>query len=256
MPSLFVGHGSPMNLIEGNQFSESMLKLGQRFKPKAIVVISAHWLESNSVIQNANQQKQIYDFYGFPDQLYKIVYTVPGWDQSLVERIHSLQLTDIQFTDRRGIDHGVWAVLYRMYPQANIPVVQLSIPHGREFSEYFTIGKKLAELRKHGVMIIGSGNIIHNLHRIKWDMNAAPANWAIEFDQNVKSLIDARQFDKLISLATDEKELFHLAHPTSEHFIPLLYTLGAASDSDELFYPCEFIQNESISMRSVLFTND
>lgn len=252
MPSLFVGHGSPMNLVESNTFTQTLSQLGERIKPQAILVISAHWLDSESLLQNSTEQNQIYDFYGFPKPLFEITYRPSGWTNELSKQ---LELSPFSFhtITTRGLDHGTWAVLYHMYPKANLPVVQLSIPRGLGLNEYFEIGQKLSILREQGVLIIGSGNIVHNLRQIDWNMDAPPMDWSVEFDKKVESHINAKQFDRLLNIDQEEKELFNLSHPTTEHYVPLAYILGTVHPSDQISYPCQFIQNGSISMRSVLF---
>lgn len=253
MPSVFVGHGSPMNLIEKNEFANSLKQMGEIFQPQAILVISAHWQDKASIVQNAENQKLIYDFHNFPEELYTIKYPSQGWGHDLASKITDLGIENINFTDARGLDHGTWAVLLHMYPKANIPVVQMSIPYGLQMQEYFQIGRKLSQLRQHGIMIISSGNIVHNLYQINWDMKAPVKKWAMDFDKKIEHYINIKDFDKILSLPTDEPDLFRLAHPTNEHFIPLAYALGASLTSDEMVFPCSFIQNSSISMRSVLF---
>lgn len=253
MPALFVGHGSPMNLIDKNIYTKAMNKIGEKYKPKAILVISAHWESDASLVQNSEDQKIIYDFYGFPEELYKISYQANGWNEDLTQLLKNTVSYSMTFTSQRGLDHGTWAVLKQMYPRADIPVIQLSINKGLKPEDYFKIGQELAILREHGVMIIGSGNIVHNLQRISWNPEAKALSWAVDFDKFVAEQLNSKHFDKLISIENDDKEFFQLAHPTAEHYIPLLYVLGASKNSDELTYPCHFIQNASVSMRSVLF---
>ncbi|MCB0356963.1 MAG: dioxygenase, partial [Bdellovibrionales bacterium] len=166
-----------------------------------------------------------------------------------------LNINPIHFTDRRGLDHGTWAVLYHMYPNAEIPVAQMSIPRNLSFFDYFKLGRQLRELRKFGVMIIGSGNIVHNLQKINWQMDAPSESWALEFDKLVEESINTRNYEQLFSVDHGQRQLFQLAHPTPEHFVPLLYVLGTLFDSDRFSYPCSFIQNATISMRSILFTS-
>ena len=253
MPSLFVGHGSPLNITDKNEFTVTMKKIGEKLRPKAILVISAHWLEDKPTFQNSANQKTIYDFRGFPEDLYQIAYPATGWKKQLIEEVVRLNIKGATFVDSRGLDHGTWAVLHHMFPKANIPVMQLSIDKNLSFEKYFEYGQKLNELRKLGVLILGSGNITHNLREIDWDMKAPPIEWALEFDKIIEDFLDTRRFEKLLTIASDEKSLFEMAHPTTEHYIPLLYTLGAINASDRVSYPCSFIQNGSISMRSVLF---
>lgn len=254
MPSLFIGHGSPMNLIEENQLSKTLNILGQQFNPKAILAVSAHWLDRGPVVQNALEQKIIYDFYGFPEKLYQIQYAARGWSEEMVHDLKGFCGSSLQVTNRRGLDHGVWAVLHHMYPKADVPVVQLSIPHKLSKNEYFELGRALRGLRQKGILIIGSGNIVHNLKAINWKSDAPADSWAIEFDEKVADLLVYKKFEQVLDLEKTSNALYLKAHPTDEHFIPLIYCMGAAFDSDSVTFPIEFIQNGSVSMRSVLFS--
>ena len=253
MPVLFVGHGSPQNITQSNPFTKELASLGKAITPKAILMISAHWMTEKMMLQQASLQKPLYDFYGFPKELYEVEYLPSGWSD---EQLSLLQQTKLSFDliQDRALDHGVWAVLMHMYPEANIPVVQLSMPSGLSFLEYFEIGQRLQTLRQEGVLIVGSGNIVHNLGQIDWALDADPKPWALEFDQEVKKTLQENNFSRFLDPGFAKLESFRHAHPTTEHWIPLMYCLGANDEKDHISFHCEFFQNASISMRSVLFS--
>lgn len=250
MPALFLGHGSPMNAIQKNAFTRTLASLGEKLPtPEAILCISAHWMSEGSWITHMENPKTIHDFYGFPQPLFDIQYPASGRpdiaeaiQQSIVEpRIH---LDD----EAWGLDHGTWAVLRHMYPQANVPVLQLSIYMSQPPEYHFRLGQELAKLREKGVLIIGSGNIVHNLRKIQWEENVRPYEWALEFDNWAKERLLQRDF-KAIQHDVWKTEAGKLAVPTMDHYYPLLYTLGAMLPKDELKFEYEEMQNASISMR-------
>ncbi|MEZ4846751.1 MAG: 4,5-DOPA dioxygenase extradiol [Bdellovibrionota bacterium] len=254
MPVLFIGHGNPMNALATNHFTESLAKLGQELpKPKAILCISAHWLTEGSWLTNMEFPRTIHDFYGFPQPLFDIQYNAPGshWLALLTQKVvkkQPLQLDDHAW----GLDHGTWSVLRHMYPKADIPVVQLSIDPTQSFDFHYELGQQLQALREEGVLIIGSGNIVHNLKTISWDTKAKPFDWAIEFDQWAKSKIETKDFAPLIH-DSKKSESGRLSIPTDDHYIPLLYVLGASNSEDAVQFTYEGIENASISMRTALF---
>lgn len=254
MQSLFIGHGSPMNIVEKNVFTESLVLLGERLsRPRLILAISAHWETDGLWLQNSPIHKIYYDFYGFPEQLYKVQYPVAGWHQNDLRLLEKLNLGPVRMDSTRGIDHGVWSILYHMYPNADIPVLQMSLNKNFSFLEHYHLGEKLKKLRENNILILGSGNIVHNLRQIDWDAESPAKPWALDMDQKVKDLILKKEHQSILQLPKSESHLFSLSHPTHEHFIPLLYNLGASQSEDSIEFPCELIQNSSISMRSVLF---
>ena len=246
MPTLFLGHGSPMNAIADNTYTKKLQELGKKLpQPRAILMISAHWMTRGmSALTHMNHPRTIHDFGGFPRELFQIQYPAPGAPK-LAEQVRDLlQDVEIKLDDEQwGLDHGAWSVLRHMYPDANIPVVQLSIDLSKDPSFHFELGKKLHPLRREGVLILGSGNIVHNLRKISWEENAAPMDWAVQFDERTKSKLEVRDLDTLFS---DQSE-------RDEHYTPLLTILGAALPSDPMQYVYEGIQNGSISMRCVQF---
>lgn len=254
LPTLFIGHGSPMNAISENSFTNALTELGKNLpQPRAILMISAHWMTRGTWVTRMAQPKTIHDFQGFPQQLFDVQYPAPG-SPDVADHIRKLITSPkIQADDSAwGLDHGTWSVLKHMYPQAHIPVLQLSLDMTQEPFFHFELGRKLQHLRDEGIMIMGSGNIVHNLKRISWDENAKPYDWSIEFDEWVKTKALDRDFEPLVSsyLST---EAGRLSVPTPDHYYPLLYVLGAASDTDSLYFDIEGLQNSSISMRSLRF---
>lgn len=255
MPVLFIGHGSPMNAIADNRHTQMLHSLDKKIpEPKAVLCISAHWLTEGTWITHTNSPKTIHDFYGFPQELFDIRYPAPS-SPVVAEQIKKLITNpEIQFDDEEmwGFDHGTWSVLRHLYPKANIPVLQLSINHARPFEFHFELGKQLRSLREDGILIVGSGNIVHNLRKIVWEENAAPFSWAMEFDEWIKKKITERDFAPLMNNVS-KTEAGKLSVPTTDHYIPLLYTLGASDDNDSLSFEHEGIDNGSISMRSISF---
>ncbi len=251
MPVLFVGHGSPMNAIERTRFTETLAGLSPRLpRPKAVCVVSAHWVTSGSKVLAVAKPRTIHDFDGFPAPLYAVEYPAPG---APIEAERVARELEIQPDETWGFDHGAWSVLRHLYPEADVPVFQVSLDEGRSLPGHVELGSELARLRDRGVLILGSGNIVHNLRRLEGDKDAQPFPWTLEFDAQVKQAIEGRD---LASLAAPEhwgKPLAALAHPTLEHYVPLLYCLGSTTERDALSYPYEGFEYGSLSMRMVLF---
>lgn len=254
MPSLFIGHGSPMNALEDNAFTKSLNSLGAKIeKPEAILCISAHWMTEGTWITSMEKPKTIHDFYGFPQALFDIQYPAPG-SPDIANAISKEIFTPHIHVDNEawGLDHGTWSVLRHMYPNADVPVMQLSLYMGKPPEYHFQLGQELKKLREKGVLILGSGNIVHNLRTIKWETNARPYDWAIEFDEWSKDKITKRDF-KALHNDFLKTEAGRLSVPTMDHYYPMLYILGASSSNDELKFEYEEIQNSSISMRAFSF---
>ena len=245
MPSLFIGHGSPMNVIMDNAFTQHLRILGQTYQPQKILVISAHWVTAGTQVHAHANPKTIYDFYGFPNELYQIKYPAPG-DPQLANDLKNIAQLDHEW----GFDHGTWSILHHMYPNADIPVVQLSLNHSLSLKEHFQLAKELQKLRQEGVLIIGSGNIVHNLRAYDRSANAPTPDWSLEFDSYVTNALSENHEDLH---ALKNEKLFRMAHPSTEHYLPLLYTVGASSKSDLLSFPFTGFEGGSLSMRSVLF---
>lgn len=248
-PAIFIGHGSPTNAIEENEFSVEWKKLGMSLpKPHAIVCVSAHWVTEGSLVTAMDEPRTIHDFYGFPDELYQVQYPAPG-DPMLAQQICNMTKNKIRPDQNWGLDHGCWSVLRQMFPDAEIPVIQLSIDSNLQPSQHFALGEQLKELRKNNIMILGSGNIVHNLRMIKWSDESYP--WAEWFDKEIRDNILAKKFEKVIHYK-DLGDAARMSVPSNEHFLPLLYVLGAANNESRINLFCEKVTLGSISMTSLL----
>ena len=250
MPSVFIGHGSPMNALANNSYTRSLSQFAKEIdKPKGILVVSAHWLTDGTYITAMDKPKTIHDFYGFPKALFDIEYPALG-SKELVNRVSGLLggVLNKDFGDW-GLDHGTWAILKHMYPNADVPVVQLSIDRNESFQFHYEMGKKLSALREDGYLILGSGNIVHNLREMSRNEDAQSYDWAIEFDEWVKENLLQRNDRSLFSDFLDRKS-GQLSVPTAEHYIPMLYALGASENTEKLDFIFEEMQNASVSMRS------
>lgn len=251
MPVLFVGHGSPMNAIERNRFTETLAGLSQKLpRPKAVCVVSAHWVTRGAEVLAVAKPRTIHDFYGFPAPLYEVEYPAPGAPAE-AERVANE--FEIKSDETWGFDHGTWSVLRHLYPQADVPVFQISLDEGRSLPRHLELGSELAGLRDRGVLILGSGNIVHNLRRLEGDKDAQPYPWTIEFDSKVKNAIETRDTTSLAAPDSWGKPLAALAHPTLEHYVPLLYCMGSTTEHDTVSYPYEGFEYGSLSMRMALF---
>jgi 4,5-DOPA dioxygenase extradiol len=232
MPVLFIGHGSPMNVIEDNQYTDNWEAVAKRLpKPKAILCISAHWYTHGTRVNTEKTPRTIYDMYGFPKPLYEIVYPAQG-DPELAKRVSELLGERAKVDNQWGFDHGSWSVLHRMYPKADIPLVQLSIDGDAPAEVHYQIGKALEPLRDEGVLIFGSGNVVHNLSRMNWSM-AGGYDWAETFDRYVADRVKARRFDDVVNYKKAGPSA-EMAFYTPEHYYPLLYVLGAANETDAI----------------------
>jgi 4,5-DOPA dioxygenase extradiol len=254
MPLLFVGHGSPMNIVQKNDFTESLRQTGEKLpKPHLILCISAHWVTDGTFVTGAALPKLIYDFYGFPDELYNVIYNPHG---SVKDASHIASLgTSVPVTldSRWGIDHGTWAVLKHMYPRHDIPVIQLSLDGNKDEAEHYKLASFLQPLRSEGVLIIGSGNIVHNLRLISWQQfGEEPFPWAERFDEQVKSALDQRDKNLLIKYDSKDQEAGVYSVPTNEHYLPLLYVAALRGDKERIEYIHEGFQHRSVSMRSFI----
>ena len=254
MPVFFVGHGSPLNAIEKNIFTKMLEDLGKKIpRPKAILVISAHWNTDETYVLGMEKPKTIHDFYGFPRELFDVQYPAAG-SPAVAELIkNTVEETKVNLDyDTWGLDHGTWSILNHMYPKAEIPVLQLSLVLSEPAEYHLNIGKQLAKLRNQGILILASGNLVHNLRKLNWNTYSKPFDWAFEFDQWTKLNLETRNFTALMNdfLKT---EAGRLSVPTIEHYVPLFYILGASDPQDELMFEFEEIHNASISMRTFGF---
>lgn len=256
MPVLFIGHGSPMNGIENNGFSQQWQKLGTSLEtPKAVLVISAHWLTNGTQVTAMDHPKTIHDFGGFPQELFDVQYPAPG-DSKLANETKSLiQSTNVGLDHDWGLDHGAWTVVRHMYPQANIPVIQLSIDYTKPASYHYQLAKELAALRKKGVLIIGSGNMVHNLRMIDWknmDTDNYGYDWAIEMHELFKNKISDGDHQALINYEQLSKSA-KLAIPTPDHYYPLMYILGLQEKNEDPIFFNDKLVAGSLNMTSVKF---
>lgn len=254
MPALFVGHGSPMYAIEENEFVQNWRKLGTELpKPTAILAVSAHWETRGTQVTAMNQPQTIHDFGGFPQALYNVQYPAPGSPELANETIQTVKGTTILPDERWGLDHGTWSVIHRIYPEANIPVVQLSLDYNKTPQQHYELAKELAELRKKGVLIVGSGNIVHNLRLVAWDKpddEEYGHDWAIEANELIKKLIVENNHKALINYNSLGRAV-QLAAPTPDHFIPLLYALALKQENEELSFFNDKAVMGSLTMTSV-----
>jgi 4,5-DOPA dioxygenase extradiol len=252
MPALFVGHGNPMNAIEDNVYSREWRAVGDALPvPSAILVVSAHWMTHGTTLVNVkNRPQTIHDFGGFPSILYEQQYPAPGSPEFALATIDLVQKSHLEADEEWGLDHGAWSVLIKMFPKADIPVYQLSLDLTKSFDAHFELAQELSALREKGVMIIGSGNIVHNLRTMRTDAKAY--DWAETFDAYITRQLESRDF---VSLKTIETlgELTRLAHPTLEHYLPMLYVAGVAHEKEPLRFFNTSFDLASISMRSFIF---
>jgi 4,5-DOPA dioxygenase extradiol len=252
LPAIFFGHGNPMNAVASNGYTEAWRRIGQETpRPKAILSISAHWFVPETGVTISTAPKTIHDFGGFPSELYQVQYPAPG-DAALARRVQKLlSPLEVKLDNSWGLDHGTWSVLRHVYPAADIPVVQLSIDETKPASFHFEVGKKLAPLRDEGVLIVGSGNLVHNLHTYAWGKHPRdPYDWAVRFETAAKEMILGGDLKPLVNyetLGTDAA----LSIPTPDHYLPLLYVLATGQQGELIRFPVEGVDGGSISMLSV-----
>ena len=255
LPVLFVGHGSPMNGIEDNEFSQYWKKLAQEIeRPKAVLCISAHWLTKGTFVTAMEKPKTIHDFGGFPQALFDVQYPAPGDPILAAETAKLITSTHVELDHDWGLDHGTWTIVRHMYPDADIPVLQMSIDYNQPAQYHYDLAKELNSLRKKGVLIIGSGNMVHNLRMIAWDKLNEPYgfDWALEMNELFKKKIEENdhtaliQYEKLHSAAK-------LAIPTPDHYYPLIYTLGLKDSNETVTFFNDQPMAGSLTMTSVKF---
>lgn len=254
MPVFFIGHGSPMNGIQDNEFSRHWAQISKEIpKPKAVLVISAHWYTRGTFITAMDFPETIHDFGGFPEALYEVQYPAPG-DPSLAKETASLiHSSHAELTHEWGLDHGTWSIVRHMYPDANIPVLQLSIDYTKGGQDHYNLSKEIVKLRKKGVLIIGSGNLVHNLRMVAWDKLGIPGygyDWAIKINNTFKELIVNGEHDRLIRYENLGKEAL-MAIPTPEHYLPLIYTLGLKEKNDTVSFFNDKAVGGSLTMTSL-----
>lgn len=251
-PAIFFGHGNPMNALQTNPFTQAWRGIGERLpRPKAILAISAHWYVPETGVTIATSPRTIHDFGGFPRELFEVSYPAPG-DPDLARRVQKLLApVPVTLDDSWGLDHGTWSVLKHVYPTADVPVVQLAIDETKPASFHYEIGRRLAPLRREGVLLAGSGNLVHNLHAYAWGRHVQePYDWAVRFEDHARRLLVANEPKPLVEYETLGKDAL-LSIPTPDHYLPLLYVLGAREDGDSVTFPVEGVDGGSISMLSV-----
>ena len=252
MPALFLGHGNPMNAIQTNHYTESWCRIAQSIpRPKAILAISAHWYSPDTAVTGSPFPKTIHDFGGFPSELYNVAYPAPG-SPALARKVQKLLASlNVRFDEHRGLDHGTWSVLCHLFPDADIAIVQLSIDETMSPELHYEFGKLLQPLRDDGVLIVGSGNLVHNLHAYAWgDEHAQPFDWAVRFEQEARKLMIEGRDRELVDyrrMGSDAR----LSVPSPDHFLPLLYILGLRRKNEQVSFPVEGIEGGSLSMLSV-----
>jgi 4,5-DOPA dioxygenase extradiol len=252
LPAIFFGHGNPMNAVQTNAFTEGWRKFGERTpKPRAILSISAHWFVSGTRVTANHAPRTIHDFGGFPRELYQVQYPAQG-DPNLARRVQSLVApVPVLLDESWGLDHGTWSVLKHVYPEADVPIVQLSIDERQPPQFHFELGKKLAPLRAEGVLIVGSGNLVHNLHTYAWGRHVTePYDWAVRFETEARRYLVSGNHQPLVDYEALGKDAL-LAIPTPEHYLPLLYVVGARQRGDDVSFPVQGVDGGSISMLCV-----
>ncbi|GAA4230021.1 4,5-DOPA dioxygenase extradiol [Sagittula marina] len=254
MPLVFLGHGSPMNAIENTRYGRAWSDLGRSLpKPRAILVVSAHWMTRGTTLVDVSEMpRTIHDFYGFPEALFAQTYEAHGAPELAREVTTLLASHHAEEDDTWGLDHGAWSVLKFLYPDANVPVFQVSIDMGRDLDHQLDIGRTLSALRDKGVLILGSGNVVHNLRAMRWGKDVAPQDFALEFDRLFADRLEDRDFDGL----ADRKalgSLLTMAHPSLDHYMPALTVAGASDARDQLTFMTDDIDLGSVSMRSFVF---
>lgn len=252
MPVLFVGHGNPMNAIENNTFSENWTFIGKMLpRPKAILCISAHWETQGTFVTSSPWPETIHDFYGFPQDLFNVKYPAPGNPILASEIAQAKTTASISLSEDWGLDHGCWSILVKMYPAADIPVLQLSLDHFLSPEKHFSLAKELDSLRDRGVLIIGSGNLVHNLRFFDFHNPEKQYDWALSMNEKFKQLVLSGDSEALL-FPQRLGPGFSLAAPTLEHFIPILYPLALRRKKDDIFIFNDALVN-SLSMTSFLF---
>jgi 4,5-DOPA dioxygenase extradiol len=251
MPVVFIGHGSPMNTLQQNRYTDAWRKLGAAMpRPRAVLAISAHWYVGGTAATAMERPRTIHDFGGFPRELFEFEYPAAG-EPALASRVREL-LAPVEVAQDRswGLDHGTWSVLAHVFPDAGVPVVQLAIDAGKPAAFHYALGRRLAALRDEGVLILGSGNVVHNLGLADWRPDAAPLPWAARFNDLVRDRLARRDHEPLIaweSLGADARQSI----PTPEHYLPLLYCIALQEDGDAVDFPVDGIDLGSIGMLAV-----
>jgi 4,5-DOPA dioxygenase extradiol len=252
MPAIFFGHGNPMNALARNAWTEGWAAIGASLpRPRAVVCVSAHWYLPATLVTAQATPRTIHDFGGFPRELYEVKYPAPGEPQ-LARRVQELLAPVPVGADTRwGLDHGTWSVLCHVFPTADVPVVQLSIDETQASTFHYELGRRLAPLRDEGVLVVGSGNLVHNLHAYAWGRHPVePLDWAVRFDTRVRELLSTGDHDPLVNYESLGRDAA-LSAPTPDHYLPLLYVIATRREGDRITFPVEGFDGGSISMLTV-----
>lgn len=252
LPAIFFGHGNPMNALQQNAWTEGWAELGRSIpRPKAVLCISAHWYVPETAVTAMTQPRTIHDFGGFPPELFQVEYSAPG-DPALAQRVQALLAPlPVRLDEQWGLDHGTWAVLCHVFPQADVPLVQLSLDASKPAAFHYELGKQLAPLRAEGVLLVGSGNLVHNLRAYAWGRPSVGAyDWAARFEQQARALMLADDVAPLIQYEQLGRDAL-LSIPTPEHYLPLLSVLALRQPGEDISFPSEGVDGGSISMLTV-----
>lgn len=252
MPAIFFGHGNPLNAIQSNRYTEAWRAIGKAIHtPRAVLSVSAHWYLPATLVTAMDAPRTIHDFGGFPQELYQVEYPAPGDRELAHDVVELLKPVGVGLDHHWGLDHGTWSVLCHVFPDADVPVVQLSIDEAQPAASHYALAKRLAPLRDEGVLVVGSGNLVHNLHTYAWGNHAVePFDWAVRFEDQVKTHLRARNHEPLIRYESLGRDAL-LAVPTPDHYLPLLYVMALQRPSDEISFPVEGVDGGSISMLAV-----
>jgi 4,5-DOPA dioxygenase extradiol len=254
MPVLFLGHGSPMNAIEENEFVRGFREIGKTIpKPVAVLCVSAHWETQGTFVTAMEKPKTIHDFGGFPRELYEVQYPAPGSPELAEETRHLVKKNEVGLDQKWGLDHGCWSVVKHLYPEADVPVIQMSLDYGKDARYHYDLAKEIASLRNKGVLIVGSGNMVHNLRLVAWDRlndDNYGYDWALEASSKMKEYILSGDHRQLIDYKSQGKA-FELAVPTPDHYLPLLYALALKDDDEEVSLFNDKAVGGSLTMTSV-----
>jgi 4,5-DOPA dioxygenase extradiol len=252
MPAIFFGHGNPMNALERNEWTAGWAAIGNEIpRPRAVLSVSAHWYLPATLLTAMPTPRTIHDFGGFPRELYEVKYPAPG-DPELANRVQTLLApVPVQLDQRWGLDHGTWSVLCHVFSEAKVPVVQLSIDETQPAAFHYEMAKQLASLRDEEVLVVGSGNLVHNLHAYAWGRpQIEPLDWALRFEKRARDLILVGDHEPLVNYETLGRDA-QLSVPTPEHYLPLLYVLALQRENEEVSFPVEGFDGGSVSMLSV-----
>ena len=252
MPAIFFGHGNPMNALQQNDWTNGWATIGKSIpRPRAIVCVSAHWYLPATLVSAMAQPRTIHDFGGFPRELYEVQYRAPGAPDVALRVRELLSPLNVGLDQSWGLDHGTWSVLGHAYPQADVPVIQLSIDETQPAAFHFELGKRLAPLRDEAILIMGSGNLVHNLHTYAWGRHTPePYDWAVRFEETAKQLMIDGEFGPLVDYESLGRDAV-LSIPTPDHYLPLLYVLGAKRAGDAITFPVKGVDGGSVSMLTV-----